>query len=54
MQIPKRPGLFALAIHGLPRPHPFDLASGPRAIDEAYARTRAALDRPIDDGEVHV
>ncbi len=50
--IPRRPNLFALTLEGLPRPHPFDLTSGPRAIDEAYARTWDALDRPIGDGTV--
>jgi NTE family protein len=50
--IPRRPGLFSLVLEGLPRPHPFELTSGPRAIDEAYARTREALDRPVGDGNV--
>ncbi len=50
--IPRRPNLFALTIEGLPRPHPFDLTSGVRAMDAAYARTRAALGRPIGDGVV--
>jgi NTE family protein len=54
MGIPRRPNLFALAIHDLPRPHPFDLKLGPATIDLAYARTREALDRPMDDGETHV
>jgi NTE family protein len=50
--IPHRPGLFSLVLEGLPRPHPFELTSGPRTIDEAYARTRDALDRPVGDGNV--
>jgi NTE family protein len=50
--MPRRPDLISLVLEGLPRPHPFDLASGPRAIDEAYARTSAALDRPVTDGHV--
>jgi NTE family protein len=50
--IPRRPGLFSLVLEGLPRPHPFDLTSGPHAIDEAYARTCDALDRPVGDGNV--
>ncbi len=54
MAIPKRPGLFTLAIHALPRPHPFDLAIGPRAIDLGLVRTREALRRPVEDGAVHV
>jgi NTE family protein len=54
MGIPRRPGLFALAIHALPRPHPFDLASGRRAVELALSRTREALTRPVEDGAVHV
>ena len=54
MGIPRREGLVALAIHALPRPHPFDLAAGPRAIELALARTREALTRPVEDGAVHV
>ncbi|HEX4445788.1 MAG TPA: patatin-like phospholipase family protein [Polyangiaceae bacterium] len=54
MGIPRRPGLFSLAIHGLPRPHPFDLSAGRAAIDQAYARTREALGKPVEDGAVHV
>ena len=50
--IPRRANLFALTLEGLPRPHPFDLSSGVRAIDSAYARTRAALDRAVGDGVV--
>jgi NTE family protein len=54
MGIPQRAGLVALAIHALPRPHPFDLAAGRRAIDLSYQRTRMALTRPVEDGAVHV
>jgi NTE family protein len=54
MGIPRREGLVALAIRGLPRPTPFDLGVGPAAIDRAYARTREALDRPVVDGVVEV
>jgi NTE family protein len=50
--IPHRPNLYALTLEGLPRPHPFDLTSGARAIDEAYARTWTALHRPAGDGRV--
>jgi NTE family protein len=50
--IPHRPDLFALVLEGLPRPHPFDLTLGPRAIDEAYARTRDALGKPVRSGTV--
>ena len=54
MGIPRRPELVALAIHALPRPHPFDLAVGRRALDAGFARTREALRRPVEDGVVHV
>jgi NTE family protein len=50
--IPRRPDLLSLVLEGLPRPHPFDLTIGPRAIEEAYARTLEALDRPVGDGTV--
>ncbi len=54
MGIPRRAGLVALAIDALPRPHPFDLAAGRRAIDLAYDRTRQALTRRVDGGAIHV
>jgi NTE family protein len=54
MAIPSRPNLFTLAIHALPRPHPFDLTVGRSAIDVGYARTVEALKRPVEDGAVHV
>jgi len=54
MGIPVRPNLFALAIRGLPRLSPFDLSLGPSAIDRAYARTREALERTLEDGLVNV
>ena len=50
--IPRREGLVSLVLQGLPRPHPFDLSNGPRAIDEAYVRTRKALNGPVGDGSI--
>jgi len=50
--IPRRPGLFTLVLDGLPRPHPFDLGPGVTAMDDAYARACAALDRPVGDGVI--
>jgi NTE family protein len=50
--IPRRPDLFALTLEGLPRPHPFDLSSGVRAMDAAHAKARAALERPVGGGVV--
>jgi hypothetical protein len=54
MKVPQRTDLVALVIHGLPRPHPFDLAAGRRAMNLALARTRSALTRRVEDGAVHV
>jgi NTE family protein len=54
MKVARRSDLVALAIHALPRPHPFDLAAGRRAIDLGLSRTREALTRPVEDGAVHV
>lgn len=54
MKVARRSDLVALAIHALPRPHPFDLTAGRRAIDLGLARTREALTRPVEDGAVHV
>ncbi len=45
--VPEREGLVALAIEGLPRLGPFHLEAGPKAIEQAYAATRLALDGPV-------
>jgi NTE family protein len=50
--IPRRPNLFALTLEGLPRPHPFHLSSGVEAMNAAYARAAAALERSLGDGVV--
>jgi NTE family protein len=53
MAIPARTNLVTLALHDLPRPGPFALGVGRDAIDVAYERTRAALDRTVEDGVVN-
>jgi NTE family protein len=50
--IPRRPNLVALTLEGLPRPHPFALSEGVRAMDTAYTETCRALDRFPQDGIV--
>jgi NTE family protein len=47
LAIPDRPNMVALSIPGLPRPGPFRLEEGPRALEFARETTAAALDRPI-------
>jgi hypothetical protein len=47
--VPDRPGLEAVALHGLPRLGPFRLARGPEAMARAAAGMRAALDRDASD-----
>jgi NTE family protein len=46
LRIPDRPGLVAVALHGLPRPGPFRLERGAAALARAAAGMRAALGRP--------
>ncbi len=43
LRIPERPGLRAIALHGLPRLGPFRLARGPEAMARAAEGARAAL-----------
>lgn len=54
MDVPRRDGLMALVIPGLPRVGPFRLAEGARAFEAARRATREALDRPIVDAVVEV
>ncbi len=46
LQIPDRPGLVAVALHGLPRLGPFRLERGDEVLALAAEGTRAALGRP--------
>lgn len=47
LRIPERPGLQAVALHGLPRLGPFRLERGAEALALAAGGMRAALDRPV-------
>jgi NTE family protein len=49
-EVPARPGAVAVAVEGLPRPGPFDLAAGRRAFAAARAATARALGRPLGPG----
>ncbi len=54
MSVPRRDGLTALVIPGLPRVGPFRLEEGARAFEAARRATREALDRPVVDAVVEV
>lgn len=54
LRIPRRPGLVTLVVEALPRVGPFRLPEGARAFEAARRATRAALARPIVDGQVRV
>jgi NTE family protein len=49
---PKRAGLVALVIDGVPRTGPFRLSEGVRAFDVARRATERALTQRIEDGVV--
>jgi NTE family protein len=51
---PRRAGLTALVISGLPRSGPFRLAEGRKALDAARRASLVALARPVDGGVVRV
>lgn len=51
---PRRAGLVALVLDGLPRSGPFRLHEGVRALQAARRATRRALDRPVSDGVVRL
>jgi len=50
--VPRRAGLVALVLEGLPRSGPFRLDAGRRAMLQAREATERALARPIEDGMV--
>jgi NTE family protein len=54
MAVPRRDGLTALVIPGLPRVGPFRLPEGARAFEAARRAAKAALDRPVVDAVVEV
>jgi NTE family protein len=49
LRIPDRPGLVAVALHGLPRLGPFRLERGAEVLALATEGTRAALRRPAEE-----
>jgi len=49
LDVPRRPGMVALVIEGLPRSGPFRLDAGRRALELARDATLRALDQPIAD-----
>lgn len=52
MTPPRRPGLVALVLEGLPRSGPFRLDAGRLALDRAREATARALDLPVEGGLV--
>jgi NTE family protein len=54
LEIPRRAGLVALVVDGLPRVGPHRLGDGVRAMRVAREATRRALDRTIDAALVRV
>lgn len=54
LAIPRREGLVALVVEGLPRSGPDDLAAGKRAMALAREAARRALDRRIDRDTVRL
>lgn len=54
LALPRREGLVALVLEGLPRSGPDDLASGRRAMSLARDAARRALDRPIEGDAVRL
>jgi NTE family protein len=51
-EVPRREGMFALVIEGLPRSGPFRLEEGRRAYHAARKATKRALDQKVEDGLV--
>jgi NTE family protein len=54
LALPRRAGLTALVIEGLPRVGPFRLPAGAQAFEHARLATRRALAAPVDDGVVRL
>ena len=54
LHVPRSPSIVALVVAALPRSGPMRLDAGVRAMTLAREATKRALDRPIDDGAVHV
>jgi len=54
LSIPRRAGLTALVLDGLPRVGPFRLPMGKLAFERARAATRTALETRVSDGVVRL
>ena len=54
MRLPKREGMIALTLGGLPRSGPFRLDQGRRAYEVARTLARRALEQPIAESRVAV
>ena len=54
MAVPRREGLTALVLPGLPRVGPFRLEEGARAFEAARRAAREALSRPVENAVVEV
>lgn len=54
LRVPRRSGLVALAIDGLPRVSPFRLVRGQQAFEQALEATQIALGQPVVDGAVRL
>jgi NTE family protein len=54
LRVPRRDGLAAIVLEGLPRVGPFRLAMGRRAFELGRQGMRRALGQPIEDGTVSV
>jgi NTE family protein len=52
LDVPRRPGMVTVVLHGLPRSGPFRLDAGREAFRAARAAMKRALDEKLDDGVV--
>lgn len=54
MQLPQRKNMVTLIVHGLQRVNPFQLGNGRVALIQGYRAMTSALDRAIDQQQIHV
>lgn len=52
LDVPRRPGMVTVVLHGLPRSGPFRLDAGRQAFRAARAAMKRALDEKLDGGVV--
>jgi NTE family protein len=52
LDVPRRPGMVTVVLHGLPRSGPFRLEAGRQAFRAARTAMRRALDEKVADGVV--